>query len=70
MLSFKVIYHRSDVEKVLETQIYVDVCTVAVKRNAHQDEVDSTLWPTSTVCVTALRFLTGYSSLLVRTFKA
>lgn len=40
MLTLKVIYHRSDAGKVLQTHIYVDVCTVAATGNAHQDEVD------------------------------
>lgn len=65
MLSLKVIYLRSDVRQVLGNQIYVDFCTVAAKGIAHQEMVDSTLWPTSTACFTALRFLTRYSSLFV-----
>lgn len=57
-------------KKVLASQIDADVWRVAAKVNTHQDDVDGTLWPTSTACFTAARFLTGYRSTLVTDFKA
>lgn len=71
MLSFKVVYLRSDVGEVFSKPDLCGFFCRCTQKELHiKKMVASTLWPTSTACFAALPFLSRYSSLFVRSFKA